>query len=678
MFVPGSLQAVAAGRGAPAEAPAGGGAPAQPSAVRPASPPRVPAPASASASGGDVALAREVDRLVRAQLGEYRIPGAAVVVVREGRQVLAKGYGYADAGARTPVDPERTGFFLASDAKLLTAIAVLQQVEKGRLGLDTDVNRYLRTFKIADTCPGQPVRVRDLLTHTAGFDPDILGRAETDPRAVRPLGEDLAAHQPRRVRAPGKVASYDNYGMALAGYLVETVTGTPFAQYVDRSVLRPLGMRSTSFAQPHPAALGARLARGHRPGGGGGQVRENGQYGAWSPTGAGTVGTAGDMGRLLRALLADDGRVLSAASLHALTHRQFGNDPRLPGLGYVLEERERGEQRMLVKDGDLPGFHGNLALLPGHATGVYVVYNGDGTDGRAAWAGQEVADRVADHFATAPAEPAATDRAEHPATDRAGHPGGGRTVRESRSRADVARYAGTYRSTRTSSHELTRLTALTGAVTVRAGAGATLTTSGPLTRDPDAGELRWVQLSPGLFQQDGGQARIAFRGGRLLVSTDASVAYERLSWYASPAPHTGALAGSLALLVLAVLVLPVGALVRVVRGRAVPVPGGARVAGVLLWTTAALSTAAATCFLFLSLDVDALNRAVMVDDSPLLTAVPRLVAVAAGGACATVVCAVLAWRRGWWRPVARVGYGLVALAAPVFVGVCAVYRVIGR
>ncbi|WP_433342160.1 serine hydrolase domain-containing protein [Streptomyces sp. CA-253872] len=639
--------------GGPAQAAAGHGAPTEAGARKAEAPAGagVPAKAGAPAAGGS--LAADVDTLVRGQLAAYRIPGAAVVIVQDGRQVFAKGYGYADVAARTPVDPERTGFFLASDAKLLTAIAVLQQVEKGRLDLDTDVNRYLKSFTIADTYPGRPVTLRALLTHTAGFDPDILGQAVTEPGAARPLGESLAAHQPRRVRPPGTVASYDNYGVALAGYLVETVTGTPFAQYVDRSVLRPLGMRSTSFAQPHPAALDARLAHGYRPGGDEGQTGENGQYGSWSPTGAGTVGTAADMGRLLRALLADDGRVLSPASVRALTHRQFGNDPRLPGLGYLLEERERGGQRMLVKDGDLPGFHGNLALLPERSVGVYVVYNGDGTDGSAAWAGQEVADRVADHFGTA------------------------RTVRQSRSHADVGRYAGTYRSTRTSSHELTRLTALTGAVTVRAGAGATLVTSGPLTRDPDAGELRWVQLSPGLFQEEGGQDRIAFRDGRLLVATDASVAYERLSWYASPALHTWALVAALAVLVLAVLALPVGALVRGVRGRSAGRPAGARAAGALLWTTAALCTAAAACFLFLSTDSNALNRAVMVNDSPLLTAVPRLLTLALAGACATAVCAVLAWRKGWWRPVGRIGYTLAALAAPVFVGVCAVYRVLG-
>nr|MDT0526812.1 hypothetical protein [Streptomyces sp. DSM 41633] len=124
-----------------------------------------------------------------------------------------------------------------------------------------------------------------------------------------------------------------------------------------------------------------------------------------------------------------------------------------PGLGYILEERVRSGQRMLVKEGDLPGFHGNLALLPERGAGVYVVYNGDGEGGGATWAGQEVADLVADHFGAARS-------AEQP-------------VERSASYADVSPYEGDYRSTRTSSSELTRIGALTGSVRVEAGEGAT-------------------------------------------------------------------------------------------------------------------------------------------------------------------------------------------------------------
>ncbi|MDW6064404.1 serine hydrolase domain-containing protein [Streptomyces sp. FXJ1.4098] len=97
-----------------------------------------------------------------------------------------------------------------------------------------------------------------------------LPGSTTAPRGAAPgraerLGDSLAEHQPPRVRPPGKVSSYDNYGVALAGYLVELASGEPFAAYVDRHILRPLGMTRTSFAQPHPAAIATARADGYRP-----------------------------------------------------------------------------------------------------------------------------------------------------------------------------------------------------------------------------------------------------------------------------------------------------------------------------------------------------------------------------------------------------------------------------
>ncbi|MFF8592604.1 serine hydrolase domain-containing protein [Streptomyces sp. NPDC015220] len=618
--------------------------------------------AGSPAPEGRSGLGALLDGLVRRQLSEYRIPGASVVVVRRDGSVLSRGYGQADVARGVRSDPERTGYFMASDAKLFTAVAVLQQVERGKLALDTDVNRYLKHFRIKNTYPGHPVTVRQLLTHTAGFDASILGRGGTSPEPAGALGESLAAHQPARVRPPGRVASYDNYGVALAGHLVEQVTGVPFASYVERSVLRPLGMTRTTFAAPG-ARTRATLAVGYRPGDGG-QRAEDGQYGAWTPTGAGAITTAADMGRLMRALLDDGGPVLASASARAMLHRQFGNDPRLPGLGYVLEERDRDGMRMWVKDGDLPGFHGNLALLPGAGVGVYVVYNGDGTDGAASYAGQELVDRVADELA-------------------AGGDGGGqgasapgKTAAAARSAAlrgsasGAAAYGGYYRSTRTSGTDLTRAAALTSAVHVGAAADGTLTTTG-LSRDPRAGEQHWLPVAPGVFQERGGQDRIAFRDGRLALASDPTEVFELLPWYASPVLHQRALLGGLGVVGLAVVLVPLTALVR--RRRAAERPRGARVAWALGWATGALLTAATVCFVLLTGDGNALNRAVLVGDSPLLTLIPALVAAALAGTALLAVCTVLAWRRRWWRLPGRVTFTCHTLGAAVVVGLASCY-----
>ncbi|MCF4138792.1 beta-lactamase family protein [Streptomyces sp. Tue 6430] len=630
--------------------------------------------AGTASAGQDGSLSALLDDLVPKQLAEYRVPGASVVVVNRDGRTLTKGYGLADVERGVRSDPRRTGYFMASDAKLFTAVAVLQQVEKGRLSLDADVNRYLTAFRIRDSYPGRPVTVRHLLTHTAGFDTGILGRGGTAPEPAGALGESLGEHQPERVRPPGETAVYDNYGVALAGHLVEQVTGTPFATYVDDAVLEPLGMTRTTFARPDARTAGA-LALGYRPDGGR-QRAEDGQYGAWTPTGAGAVTTAADMGRLMSALLDDGGPVLTRASTRAMLHRQFANDSRLTGIGYLLEERVRAGQRLWVKDGDLPGFHGNLALLPASGVGVYVVYNGDGVDGSASYAGQELVNRVADRLGGdddegAPATPSAT-AAPSAAAD-LGEAGGrptadasARPTRQDRNAASL--YSGHYRTTRTSTSDLTRVAALTTSVHVTADADGTLATTG-LARDPRVGEQHWVPVAPGVFQERAGQDRIAFRDGRLALASDPTQVFEKLAWYQSPALHQQALLAGLAVLGAALLLLPV---VAFVRRREPKAPGG-RLAWALAWLTGATLAAATVCFVRLTGDGNALNRAVLVGDSPLLTLIPRLVAAAAAATALLLVCTVLAWFRGWWPVAGRITYTCHALAATVVVGLCAAY-----
>ncbi|WP_065959861.1 serine hydrolase domain-containing protein [Streptomyces sparsogenes] len=618
--------------------------------------------ASASAAPGTPRprnLTALIDSIVERQLEDYRIPGAAVVVVSGGRQVLAKGYGVADIDRGTRVDARRTGFFMGSDAKVFTAMAVLQQVERGKLDLRADVNRYLTrhkaAFTIKDTYPGRPVTVRDLLTHTAGFDNSIIGRATAHPEDAERLGESLAEHQPKRVRPPGKVSSYDNYGVALAGYLVELVSGEPFAGYLHRHVLRPLGMTRTSFAQPHPAAIATERAGGYRPDGKR-QVTAEGQYGAWTPTGAAAVTTATDMGRLMLAQLAggslDGHRVLGATLTRAMQRRQFANDPRLPGIGYILEQRDRDGHRMLVKDGDIPGFHDNLALLPDRDTGVYVAYNGDGEDGRASWAGQELVNLVADHTYGTPRRAAVT------------RPG------------ETGEFTGFYRSTRTSHSDLTRAAALTSSVRVTSGPDSTLTTTGPLSRDPGVTEQHWVRVGDGLFQEKGGQERLAFKDGKLFLASDPTVAYERLPWYESPVLHQQLLLGSLGVLLLSVTAWTLGALVSLRRGSASAAPAGARLARLLAWTTGVLLTVATGCFALLVADPNSLNQSVFLGDSPMLKLVPVLVKAALGTTAAVLVCAVIAWWRRWWGWAARLHYSAVALAAVLFLAVAGNYHLV--
>src|SRR5262249_24809389 len=148
-----------------------------------------------------------VDGIVEPYLARSDVAGAVVVVVANGRALLIQGYGYADVAERVPVDGARTLFRAGSISKLFTAIAVLQQVEQGKLELDADVNGYLDF----ETPPafGKPVTLRQLLTHRAGFEERLR---RLGPRAPQPiaLGELARRGLPARSFKPERWPSYSN------------------------------------------------------------------------------------------------------------------------------------------------------------------------------------------------------------------------------------------------------------------------------------------------------------------------------------------------------------------------------------------------------------------------------------------------------------------------------------
>ena len=196
------------------------------------------------------------DGFFAAQMARLQVPGAALAIVQGQRVVFSKGYGYADLAAKVPVDPERTLFRVGSVSKLLIATAVMQLYEERRLDLHADINTYLTRFKIRDRY-STPITLAHLLTHTAGFDERVIGMwARTRP--AEPLGDHLAARMPPRVRPPGDVISYSNYGMALAAHIVENVAGMSYEHYVQKRILTPLEMYRSTFA--YPTTLTARLA----------------------------------------------------------------------------------------------------------------------------------------------------------------------------------------------------------------------------------------------------------------------------------------------------------------------------------------------------------------------------------------------------------------------------------
>jgi CubicO group peptidase (beta-lactamase class C family) len=196
------------------------------------------------------------DALTRAD-----IAGAVVVVVKDGRIVLEKGYGYANMASRKPVDPQKTLFRPGSVSKLFIWTAVMQLVEQHKLDLDRDVNEYL-DFRIPAAF-GKPITLRHLMTHTAGFEEHLKSIMVYDPRRLQSLRAMLADRTPKRIFPPGEISAYSNYGACLAAYIVQRVSGEDFDHYVAQHIFAPLQMTRATFVQPLSAKLSSDLAQSY-------------------------------------------------------------------------------------------------------------------------------------------------------------------------------------------------------------------------------------------------------------------------------------------------------------------------------------------------------------------------------------------------------------------------------
>src|SRR5947208_8005065 len=191
-----------------------------------------------------------LDALIPSQLRNRNIAGAVVSVVKDGQVLFQKGYGYADVEAKKPVLPDQTLFRPGSISKLFTATAVMQLVEQGRLDLDRDINDYL-DFTIPKTYP-EPITLRQLLTHTGGFEETLKNLFVAHESDMKPLRTYLVNQMPARIFPPGQIPSYSNYGFTLAGYIVELVSGETFERYIETHILKPLRMTNSTFDQPLP------------------------------------------------------------------------------------------------------------------------------------------------------------------------------------------------------------------------------------------------------------------------------------------------------------------------------------------------------------------------------------------------------------------------------------------
>jgi CubicO group peptidase (beta-lactamase class C family) len=342
------------------------------------------------------------DGLVPLQMERSDVAGATVLVMKDGKEILKKGYGYADIKKKSAVDPDTTMFRLASISKLFTWVSVMQLVEQGKLDLDADVNKYL-DFQIKPAFY-KPVTLRNLMTHTGGFEEVVHDILFVDPKRAHTLRDFLIANQPRRMYPPGEIPAYSNYGVGLGGYIVERASAEPFEQYVSEHIFQPLGMKHSSFNEPMTAELAPYVSDGYRA------TSEKPAIGfeIFNPAPAGGVSSAaGDMERFALALLnggeLDGHRILKTETRDAMWTRQFGTSDSLPPLCMGFYETSRNNLRFIGHDGDLVAFHSMFLLEPTQKLVVFVSYNSAGSAGRNR---AELLDGFADRYFPAYAAPA--------------------------------------------------------------------------------------------------------------------------------------------------------------------------------------------------------------------------------------------------------------------------------
>lgn len=420
------------------------------------------------------------------------IPGAVVVVVKDGQILTARGFGYADVDKRTPVDPLRTLFRPGSVSKLVTWTAVMQLVEQGKIDLDADINTYL-DFKIAPR-GDKPITMRNVMTHTAGFEEAVKYLIVYDKGDYKPLGGLLKSWVPERIFEPGVTPAYSNYATSLAGYIVERVSGQSFDDYVEQHVFAPLEMKSASFRQPLPAALAPHMATGYITPGEpslGFEIVNSAPAGALSASGA-------DMANFMIAHLAGGEfkgrRILSSATAAMMHDSPLDKVAKSTIIG-PLNRMELGffETNVNGRDviahlGDTEAFHTSLHLFMREGVGLYLSVNGSGHPGASNTLRGAVFHDFADRYFPAQGAP------------------DGRVDAETAKR-HAQMMVGSWQSSRRSESNIFALFGLLGQVKIHTGPKGELVV--PALLGPNNRPREWVEIAPFVWRDRNGDDRLA-------------------------------------------------------------------------------------------------------------------------------------------------------------------------
>jgi CubicO group peptidase (beta-lactamase class C family) len=330
-------------------------------------------------------IADSLDVYISRALTNWRIPGAAVCIVKDGKVVLMKGYGIKELGLNNKVD-ENTLFMIASNTKAFTATALAILQAQGKLSLDDKVTKYLPEFKLENKYATDEATIRDLLCHHIGFrtfqaDFTFYNTDLTRSQVIEEMSHVKAAY-PFRTKW-----GYTNAAFLTAGQIIPKVTGKPWEIFIRENIFAPLGMINTlALSADMPKSLNRTVPH----------TLVNGQLTAipypmldgMAPCGA-ISSSVNDMSKWVLALLAD-GKVgsrqfIPAAAIEATREPQdiVGNvtyltgeqSYELYGLGWFLQNYDNRE--VVSHTGGVSGYLTSVTLVPKEHLGIVVLTNTD-------------------------------------------------------------------------------------------------------------------------------------------------------------------------------------------------------------------------------------------------------------------------------------------------------------
>lgn len=402
-------------------------------------------------------------------------PGLSIGIVYDQDLIWAKGYGYADVATKRTATPS-TVYRIASITKLFTATALMQLRDGGKIHLDDPVKKYLPWFSIKDPFPDDPqITIRHLMTHLAGLPRGSAGLPEGQ-RGFASREQMIGALAQQELAVPTETEfKYSNLAWAIAGEVVAQASGEPYAQYVERRILKPLGMTST-YVLPEPATPGLATPYSRRVPG---KERRTQQFSDWSglTPAANMASTVEDLAKFASLQLRDEpaakATVLAGSSLREMHRVQWLRPDWRSGQGLGFAIRRVDDRVQVGHGGSTSGFRTQIQVRPSDKMAVIVLTNADdGDPGRYV----DQAFRI-----VGPAIRSATEERKAPAT------------------ADPTwtRYVGRYG--REDADNESRITILNGELTM-------YTSDATVSDDPWEARVRLVPVREHTFRMEGGSS----------------------------------------------------------------------------------------------------------------------------------------------------------------------------